>query len=285
MNAETVFDEHRPLLFGIAYRMLGSVADAEDVVQDAYLRFRQAGEPDVQAPRAYLSTIVTRLCLDRLRSAQRQRETYVGPWLPEPLVTGDDPARQAELSDALSTAFLLLLERLSPLERAVFLLHEVFDYDYAEIAGIVGRREDYCRQIASRARKHLAAERPRFEASRAEQERLVREFTQASTDGDLDGLLALLDEDVVLHSDGGGKAKAALKPIRGADRVARFMIGIRKKTPTGTSIRFTDVNGLPGMVVYVDGRVQSTWSFDVSDGRIRALYAVVNPEKLRHIEA
>lgn len=277
------FEQHRARLFGIAYRMLGSVADAEDVVQEAFVRWQQADTAEIQSPRAYLSTVVTRLCLDQLRSARVQREQYIGPWLPEPLVTADTPAQQAELADALSTAFLLLLERLSPVERAVFLLHEVFDYDYAEIAPIVQKREDHCRQIARRARQRLAAERPRFEASREAHAELVHRFVDAARTGDLDALLHLLEADATLYSDGGGQVAAALKPIYGADKIARFILGLRKKAPAGTTFRLADVNGRPGLLVCVGPHLQSTWSFDVREGRVRGLFVVVNPAKLRHV--
>src|SRR6266498_260007 len=218
-----VFASTRPLLFSIAYRMLGSVMDAEDLVQDAYLRWQEAPEADVRSPRAYLATIVTRLAINQLRSARTKRETYVGPWLPEPLVTDPTPdaSSHLELAESLSMAFLVLLERLSPVERAVFLLHQVFDFEYAEIARIVDKTEATCRQLLARARKRIGQSQARFEADPAKARGLVQRFTEASMAGDLDGLLAVLAEDITLWADGGGKAKgAALKPVRGAADVA-----------------------------------------------------------------
>jgi RNA polymerase sigma-70 factor (ECF subfamily) len=240
-----VFDGYRPLLFSIAYRMLGGVMDAEDVVQEAYLRWRGASEGEVRSPRAYLSAVVTRLCIDHLRSARVRREEYVGPWLPEPLPTGpgSDDAGPAGLDESLSMAFLVLLESLTPTERAVFLLREVFDYDYAEVSHIVGKSEANCRQIARRARESVAARRPRFEHSPEQQERLMRQFLRACTTGDMPALLELLADDVTLWSDGGGKARAALNPIHGPDRVARFFLGVLQKAPSALTIRPAMING------------------------------------------
>jgi RNA polymerase sigma-70 factor (ECF subfamily) len=278
------FDEHRSLLFSIAYRMLGSVMDAEDVVQEAYLRWQGASGEEVRSPRSYLSAIVTRLSIDRLRSARAQRERYVGPWLPEPLSTEPGPAEAATLDDTLSMAFLVLLESLSPVERAVFLLREVFGYGYDEISRIVGKSEANCRQISRRAREAVAARRPRFEASPEEEERLMGSFLRASLDGDMGGLLSLLSEDVTLYSDGGGKTRAALNPIHGSDRVARFLTGILRKLPPGFAVRRTPVNGRPGLVGYsADGSPQSVVTLDVAEGRIRAVRLVVNPEKLKNV--
>src|SRR5882672_1483127 len=233
-----VFASARPLLFSIAYRMLGSVMDAEDLVQDAYLRWQEAPETDVRSPRAYLTTIVTRLAINHLRAARTKRDTYVGPWLPEPLVTKDTPDT-VELAESLSMAFLVLLERLSPIERAVFLLHEVFDFEYAEIARMVDKTEANCRQLLARARKRVGAPSARFEADPAQAQRLTQRFTEASVAGDMDGLLAVLAEDITLWADGGGKAKgAALKPVYGAASVARFVLGIMDRVvPAGTILR------------------------------------------------
>ena len=233
MSRAEVFDRNRPLLFSIAYRMTGSVMDAEDAVQEAYLRWQRASDDEVRSPSAYLSRVVTRLSINRLRSARVRREQYVGPWLPEP-VLGEQVQEigdQAELEDSLSMAFLVLLESLTPVERAVFVLREVFDYEYAEIASLVGKSEANCRQISHRARQSVAARRPRFESSPQQEERLLEGFLRASLSGDMEALLALLSEDVILYSDGGGKTQAALKPIYGADRVARFLSGILKKAP------------------------------------------------------
>ncbi len=285
MTPEEQFDEYRPLLFGIAYRMLGSVMDAEDIVQDAFLRWQKADPAEVESPRAYLSTIVTRLCLDHLRSARVQREKYVGPWLPEPLVAEQAPdvADTAALHESLSMAFLVLLESLTPVERAVFLLHDVFGYDFAEIARIVGKSEANCRQLARRARGYVESRRPLFEPSAAQQDRLTREFLRACTTGDLPGLVATLADDITLWSDGGGKVAAARQPIHGRDAVARLLIGIVRKAPAGLDTRFARVNGQPGFVSYLEGRPFVVLLLDVADERIHGVRVVVNPDKLRHL--
>lgn len=277
------FDEHRGLLFSIAYRMLGSVADAEDVLQEAFVRWQRASEAEVRSPRAYLSSVVTRLCIDHLRSARTRREEYVGPWLPEPLPTGPAPdaAEKIVLEESLSMAFLVLLESLTPTERAVFLLREVFDYGYGEISRFVGKSESNCRQISRRARRAVAARRPRFESSPEQERRLADGFLAVCLEGDMDGLLAMLSEDAVLYSDGGGKTRAALNPIRGAANVARFFSGILGKAPPDLVIRRTPINGRPGFVAYFgDGRPQSATTFEVARGRIRTIHLVVNPDKL-----
>jgi len=276
-----VFASARPMLFSIAYRMLGSVMDAEDLVQDAYLRWQEAPETDVRSPRAYLTTIITRLAINQLRAARTKRETYVGPWLPEPLVTEDTPDT-VELAESLSMAFLLLLERLSPIERAAFLLHEVFEFEYAEIARIVDKTEANCRQLVARARKRV-----RFQADPAQARLLTQRFTEASVAGDLDGLLGLLAEDITLWADGGGKAEgAALKPVRGATPVARFVLGImRRVVPAGTTLRRVEINGQPGFIAYVSGRALSALIFDIRDGRIHTIYAIGNPDKLHTLPA
>lgn len=282
---------HRPLLFAIAYRMLGTVADAEDAVQETYLRWHRAlaaGEA-IAAPKAWLSTVVTRLCIDQLRSARVQREAYVGPWLPEPLLAAADPepgpGDRVALADSLATAFLVLLETLTPKERAVFLLHDVFAYDYAAIARIVDESEPYCRQLARRARDHVAARRPRFPAAPDERERLTERFLRACLDGDLPALVATLAEDVTVWSDGGGKVTAARKPVVGREKVASFLLHLMTLAPAGTTFRQAPVNGQPGLVVYADGRPFDVVSFDVADGAIRAIYVVVNPDKLRAVPA
>jgi len=286
MSRIEVFDSNRPLLFSIAYRMLGSVMEAEDVVQEAFLRWQGAHDDEVRSPSAYLSTVVTRMCIDRLRSALARREQYVGPWLPEPLLSEQVPeiAGSADLDDSLSMAFLELLESLTPVERAVFLLREVFDYDYPEIASLVGKSEANCRQIARRARHSVAARRPRFESSPEQEERLMGSFLRASLSGDMEALLALLSEDVILYSDGGGKTQAALKPIYGADRVARFLSGILRKAPPDFAVRQTRVNGKPGFVGYFgDGSPQSVVTLEVAEGSIMTIRLVVNPEKLGNV--
>src|SRR5213594_254135 len=280
----TAFASVRPLLFSIAYRMLGSVMDAEDLVQEAYLRWQEASDADVRSPRAYLATIVTRLAINHLRSARVQRESYVGPWLPEPLMTEQvpDASGHIELSESLSMAFLVLLERLSPVERAVFLLSEVFDFDYAEIARIVDKSEANCRQLLARAKKHLGGPRPRFEVAPEHNRRMLERFSRAATTGDMDGLLALLAEDITLWSDGGGKAAAALNPIYGADRVARFMLGaLRKFVPADHVVRPAAINGQPGLISYLHGKPRTALAFGIVGDRIQTIYIIANPDKLR----
>jgi RNA polymerase sigma-70 factor, ECF subfamily len=281
-----VFDRNRPLLFSIAYRMMGSVMEAEDAVQEAYLRWQRASGHEVRSPSAYLSKVVTRLCIDRLRSARVRREQYVGPWLPEPVLgeQAQEIGGEADLEDTLSMAFLVLLESLTPVERAVFLLREVFDYEYAEIASLVEKSETNCRQISRRARESVAARRPHFESSPQQEERLMEGFLQASLSGDMETLLELLSEDVTLYSDGGGKTRAALRPVHGADNVARFLTGTLRNIPPGFAVRRTRVNGRPGLVGYFgDGSPQSVVSLEVDEGGIGAIRLVVNPEKLGNV--
>lgn len=286
-RASATFEQHRDHLFGIAYRMLGRVAPAKDIVQDAYLRWREIDPEEIRSPKAYLSKIVTRLCLDEMKSARARREEYVGPWLPAPLVedSAPKPEQTAELADSLSMAFLVLLETLTPVQRAVFLLREVFDYEYDTIADLVGKKEATCRKIAQRARDHLSDENLRFEASPDEHQKLVDQFFAAVEEGNLEQLESTLAEDAVLYSDGGGKVTAARRPIYGADRIGRFMLGIAGKAPEGLQIRFTEVNGRPGVVATVDGQPQSTWGFHVAGGRIQNIYVVLNPDKIGYILA
>ncbi|HYN87850.1 MAG TPA: RNA polymerase sigma-70 factor [Ardenticatenaceae bacterium] len=282
MDRDETFNQYRPLLFSIAYRMLGSVMEAEDIVQEAFLRWQRAAEIEVQSPKAYLSAVVTRLCIDALRSARVQREAYLGPWLPEPLATdAGSPGADTALAESLSMAFLVLLERLTPTERAVFLLREVFDYDYAEIATIVGKSEANCRQMVRRARQHLAANRPRFDASPEQRERLTEQFLHTCVTGDLPGLIQLLADDITLWSDGGGKAAAASKPIHGPASVARFLLGVLAKSPPTYTPRLAQVNGQPAIVGYVEGQPQGVLVLDLAAERIRAIYIVVNPDKLK----
>jgi RNA polymerase sigma-70 factor (ECF subfamily) len=284
------FEELRPSAFAIAYRMLGSVSEAEDVVQEAFLRLHRAqGEGQrIESPRAYLSTVVTRLAIDQLRSARARRETYVGEWLPEPLVTSadEDPARQAEMADSLSLAFLVLLEKLSPEQRAVFLLREVFDYPYDRIAEIVGKREENVRQLAARSRRHVEEGRSRFEASREQRDELARHFLAATQEGDLEGLEALLADDVVLHGDGGGKAPALARPLHGRARVARTLLAWMKAAARfgGVTLRPVEVNGQPGSMSFdPEGRLLNVLALDIADGQIQAVRSIVNPDKLQHL--
>ncbi len=287
MNQDDTFQSYRPLLFSIAYRMLGNVMDAEDCVQEAYVRWHQAVESGevVQSPKTYLCTIVTRLCIDQLRSARAQREAYVGVWLPEPLVEPNVPdlAEMAAWSESLSMAFFLLLEYLSPVERAAFLLRQVFDYEYGEIAEIVGKSEENCRQIVRRAQQHLTARRPHYEVSFEQRDQLTHQFIRACASGDMDGLLALLTEDVVLHSDGGGKVPAALNPIYGPSKVARGLFGLLRKAPPGLTLHVARVNGQPGLVNYLDGVPFAVVALAMVEGRIREIDIVVNPDKLHHV--
>lgn len=279
------FTEHRSLLFAIAYRMLGSVMDAEDMVQETFLRWQQAPASEIDNARAYLSTIITRLCIDHLRSARVQREQYIGPWLPEPLVqeAGADPASSASLGDSLSVAFLLLLERLAPSDRAVFLLHEVFDYDYQEVGQIVGKSAAACRQIVHRARERIVAGRPRFAAPADQVARMTEQFRQTCEAGDMEGLLALLAEDVTLVTDGGGKAAAARKVVTGAQQVARFIFGVMQKAHGPLTAKMVTINGQSGLITYMDGHPVSTLTLDIHDGQIVTFFIVVNPEKLRRL--
>jgi RNA polymerase sigma-70 factor (ECF subfamily) len=286
MDRLEVFNEHRKLLMATAYRMLGSAADAEDVVQEAFLRWQRAPEEEIRSARAYLTTIVTRLCLDQLRSARAQREQYVGPWLPEPVITGPgsfapDPEDAAVLSDSLSMAFLVLLESLAPAERVAFLLREVFEYEYAEVAEALGKSEEACRQLVSRARARIAARRPRFEASREERERLTSGFMQACATGDMEALLGVLAPDVTFYSDGGGKVPAAINPVGGADRVGRLILGLLAKAPPSYTAVPTEINGEPGYVMYVDGKPDGAVTLHIEGGRIADIYVVRNPDKLR----
>lgn len=289
-NPDTAFERERGRLFGIAYRMLGSVSEAEDVLQDAWLRWHGVDHGQVENPSAFLVRLVTRLCIDTLGAARNRLTDYVGPWLPEPLVRSfggpaDDPAALQELADDLSTAFLLLLERLTPVERAVFLLRESFDFSYREIADILGRTEAACRQIERRARKRLGGEaRPR-PADPAEHDRLLAGFLQATRDGDLQGMLDLLAQDAVLYSDGGGKAHAARQPIHGADRIARFLVGLRTKAQGEVEVRPALVNGRTGALVFLDGELRNVVTLLVEEGRIRNVYIVVNPDKLPRVQA
>jgi RNA polymerase sigma-70 factor (ECF subfamily) len=277
---EATFEAHRSHLFSVAYRMLGSATEAEDVVQDAWIRARQDSGADVRSPRGYLTTIVTRLCLDRLRSAERTRLEYPGPWLPEPIA---EPAPEsAELADSLTTAFLVVLEQLAPTERAVFLLRDVFDLDFDEVAQSVGKTEANTRQILARARKRLQDARPRFTASRRDAEVIVRRFRHAIATGNVDDLLSTMHADARLVADGGGKASAATVPVLGADRVAKFMLGYAGKVHwTESDFELVTINGAPGLLMRHPISGNGTYSFEIVDGRIKAIYVVRNPDKLR----
>lgn len=275
----TDFEHHREFLIGVAYRMLGSLAEAEDIVQDAFLRWSTVEHGVVENPRAYLAQIVSRLCLDRMKSAAVRREHYVGTWLPEPLIT---PAN-TPVADDLSLALLLTLERLSPLERAAFLLHDVFDMDYAVIAETIGRTEAACRQLAARGREHVRDGRPRFQTTPESSARLADAFAAALMQGQVDELAKLLADDAVLYSDGGGKRLAAINPIYSRDKIVRFLIGVKRKFPVDrVRVERVVINGLPGFVVWTDEGPE-TLSFAVENDLIVGVYAVRNPDKLRHL--
>jgi RNA polymerase sigma-70 factor, ECF subfamily len=276
-------EELRPYLFAIAYRMLGSVAEAEDVVQEAFLRYHEAGVK-AESPKAYLATVTTRLAIDELRSARARREVYPGQWLPEPLVD-DEAVRHAETADSLSLAFLHLLEQLSPVERAVFLLREVFDYPYDEVARIVGKSPDNCRQILSRAHAHMQEGRRRFEVSREERDEVAQRFLAAWEEGDTDSLVELLAADVTVYGDGGGKAPAVPVPLVGAERVAKALIGWGQKAREfGLMHERAVVNGDPGVVFYdADGRARWVAGLEIADGVVVAVRSVLNPDKLTHV--
>ena len=289
-DRERLLDEVRPVSFAIAYRMLGSVSEAEDVMQEALLRVHQAlqaGE-EIASPRVFVAIVTTWLAIDELRSARARRERYVGEWLPEPIITDghDDPARHAETADSLSLAMLVLLESLSPEQRAVLLLHDVFDYGYPEIAAIVGKNEDNVRQLATRARRHVQQRRPRFQTTRGQRDELARRFFAAAEHGDLAALEALLAHDVELTADGGGKVPALARSLHGRNRVARTLVkGLRQfsRLP-GVSLRHVEVNGGPG-ALFLDGqeRLIGVVALDIADGQIRSFRAIWNPDKLAHL--
>jgi RNA polymerase sigma-70 factor (TIGR02957 family) len=289
-DREQLLDELRPASFAIAYRMLGSVSEAEDVVQEALLRVHEAldaGER-IASPRAFVATVTTRLAINELRSARARRERYVGDWLPEPIITAgdDDPARHAETADSLSLALLVLLESLSPEQRAVLLLHDVFDYGYPEIAAIVGKSEDNVRQLASRARRHVEQRRPRFQTTREQRDELVARFLAAAEQGDLAGLEALLAHDVELTGDGGGKVPSLARPLHGRNRVARTIITWVRQSARhlGASLRPAEVNGGPGLLL-LDRQHQliSVWALDTAGAQITTISAIINPDKLTHL--
>jgi RNA polymerase sigma-70 factor (ECF subfamily) len=280
---DSIFEERRGAMTGLAYRMLGSRADAEDVVQDAWIRWRGVEADAVANPAGFLNKVVTRLCLDRLKLARARREVYVGEWLPEPVVDED----HQDLGEDLSVAFLLALERLTPLERAAFLLHDVFDVPFAEVAKALGRGEAACRQLAARAREHVKAGKPRYRPSAEEEQRLTGAFLAATMSGDESLLRGILAQDVVMHSDGGGIAKATLNPVFGLEKAVRLVLGLKKKfpTPEGATARLARINGAPGIVLSHDGVVFQTMGLEIADGRIAAVYTMRNPEKLTRLNS
>ncbi len=282
------FEQYRPLMFSIAYRMLGSVTETEDILQNAYLRYREMPAGSIASPKAFLSTVVTRLCLNHLQTAHVQRESYLGPWLPEPLLTEDDPTSptsQAEKLESISMAFLVLLERLTPVERAVFLLREVFDYPYSDIAEIVGKDEVSCRQILSRAKKFIAGNRPRFTPSTEQHHQLLQQFLEAVEEGDLDGLTQFLTSDVTLSTDGGGRVRgAATRTVQGQEAVARFMIASMRFIQAAFTSEITQVNGEPALLLRMDGHPFSVVSVTIDQQRIVDIRVIANPAKLKHLE-
>jgi RNA polymerase sigma-70 factor (ECF subfamily) len=288
MSTADLYDELRPHAFGIAYQMLGSVSEAEDVVQEAFLRMHQTLQRDesIASPRAYIATLATRLAIDQLRSARARRERYVGEWLPEPLVTGPTPAEYAETADSLSLAFLVLLESLSPPQRAAFLLREVFDYPYPEVAEIIGTDVDSTRHLVARARSHVRERRPRYYASRRQREELAARFFAAAEQGDLRALEALLAQDVALHGDGGGKVPALARPINGRERVARTLLAGMSALPRfGIRIHAAEVNGQPGAMVFdPQDQLVAVIGLGIADDQIQTIHSIVNPDKLRHFD-
>src|SRR6266513_6335700 len=285
----SVFQQHRPMLFSLAYRMLGSATEAEDILQDAYLRFQSASLSEIKSPKAYLYAMVTRLCLNQLTSARARQEEYRGPWMPEPALSAGhpeltDPEARAVAYDSISMAFLVLLERLTPAERAVLLLREVFEFEYDEIAEMLDKSEAACRKLFSRAKDSIAANRPRFQVTPEEHRRLLEEFMRAARNGDLDGLKTLLADDVTFWADGGGKVRgAALNPVRGRADVTRFVIGVTARfTPAGAHLAVADVNGKPTLLIrHPDGTPAIVVSIEVGQGRIHNIWAVANPDKLK----
>lgn len=288
IDTATTFENERGHLFGVAYRMLGSAAEAEDILQEAFVRYVEA-KIDADSPRAYLTTVVVRLCLDHLKSARARRETYVGPWLPEPLVSSQEPVpgpdARTELAESLSLAFLVLLERLSPLERAAFLLREVFEQPFDEVARVIGTSEAACRQLVARARAHVDENRPRYEPTHEKKHALLAAFLAACASADPSALARVLAADVVVRSDGGGKAHAARKPVIGRDRVVRFILGVLKKAPPEAGVELAWINGQPGFVLRDAHGLTSVVTLTVGDDAVQDVWIVVNPDKLARVGA
>jgi len=292
------FDEHRDLLLSVAYRVLGSVTDAEDAVQEAWLRWSSVDPSEIDDPRAFLVRVTTRLAIDHLRRAKARRESYVGPWLPEPVLTGREPAEDAAMAESVSMAMLVVLETLSPLERAVFVLREAFGMPHSEIAEVLGRKEEAVRQLARRARDHVRERRIRFDADQTEQRRVTERFLQAVSNGDLEALMEVLSPGVTLVADGGGRALAPRRPVRGADKVARFLVAVANEEQTArflhsvgsdpsaeVRVHPTQVNGGPGVVITAGGEPITALVLDVSEGLVQTVHLVANPEKLAGVRA
>ena len=280
-----VFDEHRDLLVGVAYRVLGSVTDAEDAVQEAWLRWSKVDPAEVSNPRAYLVRVTTRLAIDRLRRAKTRRESYVGPWLPEPVLTGHDVAEEVELAESVSMAMLIVLETLSPLERAVFVLREAFGMPYAEIGEIIGRKEEAVRQLARRARDHVRDRDARFEADQETRRHVTERFLEAAVGGDVQALMEVLAPGVTLVADGGGRVRAPRRPVHGADKVARFLAAVATRPGQDVRARIAQVNGGPGIVVTSEGEPVAVFVLDVAGGVVQSVHLVANPEKLAGVRA
>jgi RNA polymerase sigma-70 factor (ECF subfamily) len=298
LDAALIFDEHRGLLVSVAYRVLGSVTDAEDAVQEAWLRWSSVDPSEIDDPRAFLVRVTTRLAIDRLRRAKARRESYVGPWLPEPVLTGRDPAEDAAMAESVSMAMLVVLETLSPLERAVFVLREAFGMPHSEIAEVLGRKEEAVRQLARRARDHVRERRIRFDADQTEQRRVTERFLQATSNGDLEALMEVLSPGVTLVADGGGRALAPRRPVRGADKVARFLVAVANEEQTArflqsigsepsaeVRVHLAQVNGGPGVVITAGGEPITALVLDVSEGLVQTVRLVANPEKLAGVRA
>ena len=288
MNTVQEFEAYRPLLLSIAYRMLGSAMEAEDMVQETFLRYQATSGESIRSPQAFLSTIITRLCLNQLESARVKREAYIGPWLPEPILTGDDeqlsPSAQASLHESISIAFLVLLESLTPLERAVFLLREVFDYEYAEIAEIVDKDEVACRQLFSRAKKHIAEHRPRFKPTREQHKQVLDRFLQAVSAGEIEGLMQLLTADVMMWADGGGKARgAATRPLHGREAVAQFLLASAQLPTERYRAEVTELNGEPSVILRIGDKAILAAFITIEDDQIREVRVIGNPDKLQRI--
>jgi RNA polymerase sigma-70 factor (ECF subfamily) len=280
MNRVETFNEFRSLLMSIAYRMLGSRADAEDAVQETFLRY-QATEDEPSSPKAFLATTITRLCIDQLRSARSRREVYVGQWLPEPVVTA---GTGLEMAESLTMAFLVLLESLDPLERDAFLLHDIFDYDYTEVAEMIGKTEANCRQMVHRAKERITARQHRFDPTREETERITSRFLQTTRNGDVSGLMELFADDAVMTSDGGGKARAARNLVKGADSIARFIMGVIRKNEGFNPVHtLTEINAQPAFITTISGQVITATILDIRDGLIQNLFIVANPDKLKDV--
>lgn len=280
-----IFKKHRARLFGIAYRMLGTHAESEDILQEAYIKWHQANAGEIETPEAWLVTIATRLSIDRLRKASRERETYIGPWLPEPIVVSDaiSPLEELELASNLSMAFMVLLERLSPIERAAFLLHDIFDCAYSDVARIVGKTETASRQLIHRARERVRTDKPRFEADEKEREDLIKKFAVASQTGDEKTLLALFADEVSMMSDGGGKVQAARKIVRGKTKLAHALAMFAAKYTAGFTHKISLINGETGMLTFYEEKIFAATTFEFEDGKISAMYRVMNPDKLDKI--